>query len=171
MSLPPVAQETCLRSVQALKKIEMIADYIRNAALYHGLGPGLGKALRYLAGTDFSNSTPGRVDLDGDSVYAVISQYTTRPASDARWEAHRKYIDVQYLAAGREKVAVADMPALRPFSDYDETNDIQFFEGAGWEFPLNGRTFAIFFPHDAHIPGIADGAPAMVKKVVVKVRV
>ena len=39
----------------------MIADYIRNTALYHGLGPGLGKALRYLAETDFSNSTPGRV--------------------------------------------------------------------------------------------------------------
>ncbi len=149
----------------------MIADNIRNAALYYGMGPGFEKALRYLAETDFSRCAPGRVDLDGNALYAVISEYTTKPVSDASWETHRKYIDLQYLAAGREQIAVADLQALTPAADYDETKDCQFFRGSGWNLPLNGGTFAVFFPHDAHMPGIADGAPAMVRKVVVKIRV
>ena len=151
----------------------MIADHIRNAVLYHGMSLRLKKALCYLAETDFSRIAPGKVELDGSDLYATIMEYATKPVSEARWEAHRKYIDVQFLAAGRETIAVADLPTLNPAAAYDETKDFQLLEGPGWagSVSMKESMFAIFFPHDAHMPGIADGVPAPVKKVVVKVRV
>lgn len=149
----------------------MITDHIRNAALYYGLGPRLGQALRYLAETDFSRMAPGKIELDGSNLYAVISEYTTKPLSEGTWEAHRKYIDVQFLASGQEQIGVSALPELKPVATYDETKDFQLLEGAGWSFILKERAFAIFFTHDGHMPGIAVNAPALVKKIVVKVRV
>ena len=148
----------------------MIADHIRNAALYYGMSPRLAKALRYLAETDFSRIAPGKVDLDGADLYAMISEYTTKPVAETKWEAHRKYIDVQFLVTGQEGIAVADLPTLKPAAPYDEAKDFQLLEGSGWSLSLKAHMFAIFFPHDAHMPCIAEGAPAPVRKVVVKVR-
>ena len=61
------------------------------------------------------------------------------------------------------------MTTLSPLDDYDEERDIQFFAGTGDLFKIEGM-FAVFFPHDAHMPSLAvQGAgEQVVKKMVIK---
>ena len=41
--------------------------------------------------------------------------------------------------------------------------------GQGDVVTLTGGTFALLFPHDAHMPRLALGAPEPVKKIVIKI--
>ena len=68
----------------------MIMDTIRNAALYKGIDPKLWKALEYLARTDFEEMAPGRYDIEGNNIYALVQQYETKPRGKDVWEAHRR---------------------------------------------------------------------------------
>ncbi|MFA5043466.1 MAG: YhcH/YjgK/YiaL family protein [Kiritimatiellia bacterium] len=149
----------------------MIVDLIKNAALYKGLDGGIRTALEYLAKTDFATMTPGRHDLEGNSVYALVQQYITKPMEQGLWEAHRRYIDVQYVAKGIESMGYAPIGNLKETRAYAPKNDYALFAGTGDFVTARAGTFAIFFPEDAHMPCIAGGTPAPVRKVVVKVAV
>ncbi len=148
----------------------MIVDQLKNAPLYRGLSPNIAKALDYLAAHDFSAIAPGRYDIDGDAVFALVQRYDTKPRDQGVWEAHRRYIDVQYLAAGTETLGYAPIDALAEAQPYRDEKDVLLLAGEG-DFVTGGPgTFCIFFPHDAHMPCLAHGEPAAVLKVVVKVR-
>lgn len=54
-----------------------------------------------------STPEPGVVEIDGKNIYAQIIDLTTRPAEENRPEVHRRYIDIQYLAWGEEKIGIA----------------------------------------------------------------
>lgn len=56
-----------------------------------------------------------------------------------------------------------------PEADYDADKDISFYPGLAESYiPVKPGMFAIFFPQDAHAPGVS---PDGVKKVIVKVLV
>ncbi|MBO9608715.1 MAG: YhcH/YjgK/YiaL family protein [Paenibacillaceae bacterium] len=156
----------------------MIIDNIRNAAMYSGLGVGLGKALAYLRETDWSDKEPCKYAIDGDNVYALVQQFSLLPQSEGKWEAHRKYIDVHYMVEGKERVAYAPVDSLEVYRDYDETADYMLLRGGGSTnvttgentIVVNPGTFLIFRPEDAHMIGIAVDVPKPIKKIVVKVR-
>ena len=114
---------------------------------------------------------PGRHELDGDKVFALVQQYQTKPLAEGKWEAHRKYIDVQYVAAGVEKIGWAPVSRLKVTELYDETKDVAFYTGKGDFVTVPAGWFVILFPEDAHMPSIAVDAPSPVTKVVVKVKV
>ena len=84
----------------------MIVDRIENAELYTALSPRIAMALRALRDTDLATREVGRYELDGDRVFALIHRYETKPVEKGIWEAHRKYIDVQYVARGDEQKGV-----------------------------------------------------------------
>ena len=149
----------------------MIIDRIDNAPLYVGLGKRIAAALEYLRQTDFARLAPGRYDLDGDNVYALVQEYTTKPRDKGRWEAHRRYIDVQYLAAGIERIGYANAQRLTVTEAYDAAKDALFLEGEGDFLLMRPGMFMMLAPEDAHMPGLAAAAPAPAKKVVVKVLV
>jgi YhcH/YjgK/YiaL family protein len=149
----------------------MVIDTLANAATYASVHPGIEKALGYLASRDFSRVEPGRYDIDADNCFALVQRYYTRPIETGRWEAHRKYIDVQYVAVGCERMGYADLDALTVAEGYDESKDATMLEGEGSFFLARQGTFAVFYPRDAHMPGIAVGKVGPVVKVVVKVRV
>lgn len=148
----------------------MVADIIEHASLYYDLSPGIKTALKYLACTDLLAAEPGRHELD-DGCFALVQDYTTAPREQKRWEAHRKYIDVQYIANGVEAVGYAACTELRAVEAYNEAGDIGWFEGEGSFINACAGAFVILFPHDAHMPGAALGSPGPVRKVVVKVPV
>jgi YhcH/YjgK/YiaL family protein len=148
----------------------MVMDSLRNANLYYGLGPRLEAALRALAGK-LPNNPVGRYELLGSEVYADVQVYVTQPQAQCRWEAHRKFIDVQYVSEGVERVAVAPLEAMTESVPYDAARDVAFYTGDGPTLPLKAGGFMIFFPQDAHMPRIADGTSGTVRKVVVKVAV
>jgi len=146
----------------------MIIDQLQNAEQYYGLGTGIEAALRYLQQTDFKNVAPERYDIDGDRVYAMVQEYDAKPKAEGFWEAHRKYLDVQYVAAGVEHMGYAAVATLQA-GPYEEDKDFIKLEGDGEFFLLREGYFCILAPQDAHMPGMAVGQSAPVKKVVVKV--
>jgi biofilm protein TabA len=149
----------------------MIIDHIHNAGTYEKVGERIAEGLKYLAGTDFSNMPNGKVEIRGQELYAMVMSYDTKARDAGKWEAHRKYIDIQYVVNGSEKVGFCDVADMTIAQAYDKEKDCAIFKGTGDFVTLSAGTFAVFFPHDAHMPGIAEGAPASVKKVVVKVAV
>lgn len=155
----------------------MIIDRIDNAGLYAVLGEGIAKALAYLQKTDFAGMEPGRYDIDGNRVFALLQEFTLRPQSEGKWEAHRNYIDVHYIVSGKERLAYAPVDSLEVYRAYDETEDYMLLRGGGSTNVVTAGntivavpgTFLVFRPEDAHMVGIAVDTPKPVRKVVVKV--
>jgi len=150
----------------------MIVDRLENASLYLGLGPRIADALRYLQATDCSKLEVGKVLIQGDQLFALVQDNTTKPREQGVWEAHHKYVDVQFVASGVEEMGYANIHTLTVKQPYDEKLEYALFAGAGSFVTVPAGSFAIFFPEDGHIPGCAAGGqPASVRKVVVKVAV
>ena len=148
----------------------MILDRIENATMYEGLCERLAAGLRYLAQTDFAAADLGRVDIAGDEVFALIQRYQTKPLAEGRWEAHRRYIDIQYVAAGAEQIGVGDVSGMEVIEPYDADKDLVFFAGDGQFVTASAGMFCVLAPHEAHMPMIvASSSPAEVTKVVIKV--
>jgi len=148
----------------------MVIDHIRNADAYRDLGPGIAAALDYLANTDFTKVESGRHEL-ANGLYAVIQRYETAPRDGKKWEAHKKHIDVQFIAEGSERIGYVDVTRLQPLTEYDAANDEMFLAGDGDFLHLTQGTFAIFYPEDAHMPKVTLDGRSEVRKVVVKVPV
>lgn len=89
----------------------MIYDTLEHAGQYRGLSGNLAKALDYLTGTELETVEAGRVEIDGERVFALFQSYETKPEND-RPEAHRKYIDIQYLIEGEELIGVAPLASM-----------------------------------------------------------
>jgi len=149
----------------------MVVDNLQNASLYFGLHKNFQLAFEYLQKTDFSQVENGKYELDGENVFAIVNRYETHFAEELKWEAHRKYIDIQFVSKGFEQIGIEDINEVPPLTEYDEENDVRFFIGGGNHFPLIEKTFAIIFPHEVHKPGIAITKKSEVLKVVIKVKV
>jgi YhcH/YjgK/YiaL family protein len=153
----------------------MILDRLENAGLYRPLGPLIAAALDYLRRTDFSQMSPGRHELDADRLFVIVQRYRPKPLDQIVWEAHRQYIDIQYLAAGTERMGYLPLgDGLRVRQPYDPSKDAILFDADGQLFTVSAGNFAIFAPCDVHAPGLATGLPedsAEVCKVVMKCRV
>lgn len=133
----------------------------------------LAKALRFLADSDAAGGPDGRVEIDGEDCFALLSNYETEPWDSKRPEAHAKYVDVQYLAKGTEVIGVApNDPALLPLEDCLEERDIAFYPTVANERPVTllPGDFLILFPGEFHRPGCQAGETCRVRKVVVKIR-
>ena len=146
----------------------MIYDTLENAENYYGVSPRLAEALKILSDTDFSQLENGRHDIDGENIFMNISQYETKTENNHP-EAHKKYIDIQYLISGTELVGVAPLAAMEEVYDPKKGSDCILYTGKTEPLTLGNGTFMILFPQDAHAPGIAVGQPETVRKAVVKV--
>lgn len=146
-----------------------IATLDRDAA---ALPENIRKGLEFLATTDITALPAGRVDIDGDRLFALIQDYQTAPKADKRPESHARYIDIQYMASGREVIGYAPLAGNNPVAEnLFESRDIQFFTTVADEtdLVLGVGAYAVFYPTDIHRPGCAAGEPANVRKVVVKI--
>ena len=146
----------------------MIIDQLANARCYFGLGARYAEAFGYLLRTDFGSLAPGRYEIDGADVFALVQAYDTKPRAQGFWEAHRRYSDIQYVVSGVEQMGFASLAHLQA-GDYDAAKDFVPAQGAVEVVTVRAGSFALFMPQDAHIPGLSLDAPQAVKKVVVKV--
>lgn len=147
----------------------MICDHIRNAHTYGGLGDGIRHGLEFLARTDIGALPEGRHDIDGDRVFAIVSDYVSRTPESAFWEAHQACIDIHYVHSGVERVACGDLADFET-DPYDTERDLTVARGAAAQLiELRPGSFAILFPHDVHMPGLTANVASAVRKVVVKV--
>lgn len=146
----------------------MILDVIQHSARYAGLHEGFAEALAYLSGTDWGSAPPDLTVSLGGGVKLTRAAGAGRGRSAARLEAHRQFIDIQYVLGG------VDLMGWRALSDcrrvavpYDPAQDLVFFaeRPRAW-LPVPAGCLVIFFPEDTHAPLAGAGA---VDKVVVKV--
>jgi YhcH/YjgK/YiaL family protein len=149
-------------------------DAIQFATQYHLNQPYWDKAFAFLKEQNLQTIKVGRYNIEGDNgdkVYAMVSEDPSKNFDKTNWESHRKFIDLQYVIRGEEKMgkaAVASATVTRP---YDETKDVANYSAEGKIYTVPEGTFILFFPSDAHRPNITPGGNKVVKKIVVKVRV
>ena len=146
----------------------MILDTIQNADLYKSLDANLSLGLEYLQNTDFSSLEMGKYQIKGDEVFAILQTYDTKEECDCRLEAHKKYVDIQYMVSGNEIMGVVPF-ANQEISEDLPNNDVTFYKGTGAPILVKEGSFTIFFQTDVHAPGIKAGASGKIVKVVVKV--
>lgn len=150
----------------SINKREFAVSYFKNKERWD-------KAFSFLKNTDLSKLEAKRYDIDGDNLYASVSEYVTKNEETTNFEAHRKYIDIQYVISGKEIMNVAPLSNVKDLIDkYDDAKDIEFFSVSKIvKYSATPDKFFIFFPSDAHRPGLKDGVNAPVKKVVLKLKV
>jgi biofilm protein TabA len=150
----------------SINKREFAISFFKNKTRWE-------KAFRFLKDNDLTKLEPKRYDIDGDNLYATVSEYTTKNEEITNYEAHRKYIDIQYVIKGKEIMNIAPIASVKDIvTPYDETKDIEFVTIAKKvNYMASTDNFFIFFPGDAHRPGLKDGINAPVKKVVIKLKV
>ena len=131
------------------------------------------EALLYLKETDILSLAPGRYDICGDLVYALVQDIETCSKKTKKPEVHREYIDIQYVVTGEECIGYCSLDnSLLPVISKPD-NDIYFFtDNLALENFVNLRAgdFCIFFPYDIHRPGCISKASGKVRKVVVKLK-
>ena len=150
----------------------MIIDLLKNAHLYYSLGARFKTAFEYLQKTDFTKLEKGKYEIDGENIFAIVNEYDTIDASTEQMESHKKYIDIQYIVYGAERIGHELLQQQVPSKAYDEEKDFMLFgEAPAFFSVLEQGMFAIFFPHDLHMPNLKIDGPQPVKKVVMKVAV
>ena len=146
----------------------MIKDNVRNSALYEGINPGFPIAFAFIKEVIASPKEVGRYDLE-KGVFAFVQSYDSKPAENCKIEAHKKYIDIQFVLKGKELFGVADLATQTLYEDRFEEKDVAFYHGEVDLLTLIDGDFVILFPEDAHRPQQGDGSH--VEKIVVKVPV
>ena len=149
----------------------MILDQLAHTAPYERLHRDFSSAFAFLRRADLASLAAGRHAIDGDRLYALVQDYETRPLADGLLEVHRRYIDIQCVVSGEELIGYAPLAGQAVAEEYVEAKDIAFLRGPADPLVLRAGHFAIFFPHDAHMPGRTAGVPAKVHKIVLKVAV
>lgn len=151
----------------------MILDTLKNADKYYKLNGDLKKAFEFLRANKLEELESGRYEIEKDDVYAMVQAYTTSSDNEVKWEAHKKFIDIQYVIEGTEVIGWMPTDKLTVKEEYAAEKDITFYnEVERWtKCALNAGEFAIFFPEDGHKPCCSFEKPLPVKKVVVKVRI
>lgn len=151
----------------------MILDRLDHSGHYAPLGERFAAGFAYLRGTDLANLPDVRYDIDGKRVFAIVQTYRAKPQAQGRWEAHRDHADIQLVVSGAERMGVTAIEGMTVETPFDAEKDVEFFAGDTKHekfFEVNAGEFAVFFPHDVHMPSLATETPQTVKKVVIKVR-
>lgn len=129
------------------------------------------KALVYLKEHDFTIMEPGRYEIQGNEIYAQLMDAKTAEASEKRPEAHVKYLDVQFLVSGKERLGYAPNTGKSEIDEQFDDRDVIFYKTVEHENFVDSvpGCFCVFFPEDIHRPNVASGEPMTVRKVVIKV--
>jgi YhcH/YjgK/YiaL family protein len=146
----------------------MITDNITNAHLYANLTPRIKRAFEYTQQADLLGMALGHYELDGKNLYVIVQEYSSKLKEQGRWEAHRHYIDLQYIVQGIERMGYARLGRLQQ-GDYNPDKDFLALSGEGDFVTLQSGDFMLLWPEDGHMPGIAVESPVYVKKAVVKI--
>ena len=147
----------------------MIIDSLENAHLYEGLHERFPAAFAFIRSLNLSTLEVGKYEIDGRNIHAAVSEKEGVAESDAKFEAHDQYIDIQVCPAGRETLGWRPRKECTQVKvPYNEEKDVTFFsDRPSTYFDLHEGHFAIFYPGDVHAPMIGEGP---IKKLVIKIK-
>ena len=150
----------------------MIYDKIDNLEIYACISEDIRCGLEWLRDVN-PDIEKGVYELS-PRVKAIVSEYTTKKVNENGFEAHRDYIDIQYLISGSEKICCLPLAYLKETKAYNAEIDAAFYvedDVKPLETLIGNGFFAVFFPQDGHKPGVNVVKSIMVKKVIVKVQI
>jgi YhcH/YjgK/YiaL family protein len=149
----------------------MILDSIDHCKRYTGTGPLFEKAFDHILKTDFTKLPLGKYNIEGDDLFVILMEYETKSPSDCVMENHKKYVDIQFMVRGEEFIGITTYNGQVPTTPYDETKEAAFYQKDYQSLiRLQQNHFAVFFPHDLHMPCIKIENTEIVRKAVYKLR-
>ncbi|CAM6271672.1 MULTISPECIES: YhcH/YjgK/YiaL family protein [Citrobacter] len=133
----------------------------------------LREAIEHIKAHVSETTEKGKHDIDGNRLFYLISEDMTEPFEKRRAEYHARYLDIQIVLKGQEGMTFSTLPAGTPETDWLAEKDIAFLPEGEQEKTviLNEGDFVVFYPGEVHKPLCAVGAPAQVRKAVVKLLV
>ena len=154
----------------------MITGNVNHLELLPYLPAQLKQAIQHVMANFNADSALGKFVVDGENQFVMIFNDSTSPAEERRQELHGKYLDIQIVLAGQEKMVFSNLAAPQGRAEWLEGKDIAFLplEQQGLEeksFIMNAGDFVVFYPGELHKPMCAVGENAPVKKAVVKILV
>jgi YhcH/YjgK/YiaL family protein len=154
-------------------KQRMIVDRIENAYLYSRIPSQIGTVLKILSSREISSMTEGKHEIEGNKVFYLVQKYSTKPRNEGQMEAHKKYIDIQYVLNGQESIFVENIAACKLVSAYNEEDDAAMYEvpKSFSEIYMSKGMFCILFPQDSHLACRTTANESKVHKIVFKVAV
>ena len=135
---------------------------------YAAVIPGLEEAVEVMAAV--TDLTPRTIPLSGNN-RIIIQSYNTKLPSEGRPEAHREFLDIQYVVEGEECMGWAPVDSLTLDGEFNTGSDIGFYTGHVDMIRIGAGKCYVVFPEDAHMPGIAVADPKACVKMVVKLKV
>lgn len=149
----------------------MIYDNLSNIELYKGLTIDIYEGLVFLkhANKDMANG----VYQISSRVKAIVSEYETKVQNEIGFEAHKKFVDIQFLLKGEERIGFLPIEKLTETKPYSELVDAAFYTTCiqPQEMIIGNGYFAVFFPQDGHMPQLCAANQETVKKVVIKIEI
>ena len=152
----------------------MIVSDLSHISRQAALSPALKKALDFLRSPHLPALPDGKVEIDGERVFALVQRFATKWVATPKFESHKKYIDIQFIVSGEEIIGWAPAELMDITAAYDADKDISFgtvAKGQWTPVHLQAGQMAILYPEDGHAPKMALRKPSTVMKVVVKVGV
>ena len=152
----------------------MIVSDLNHISRQAALSPNLQKAIDFLRSPDLQTLPDGRVEIDGERVFALVQRFATKWVATPKFECHEKYIDIQFILSGDEIIGWAPTERMEITAAYEAGKDIGFGTVAKGEWTpvhLHAGQMAILYPEDGHAPKMALRNPSKVMKIVVKVEV
>ncbi|WP_282937923.1 YhcH/YjgK/YiaL family protein [Paenibacillus sp. RC67] len=130
------------------------------------------RGIEYIRSTDFSSLPLGKYEIEGNLMFALLQEATTKNWEQQRPESHRTHTDIQFLLSGEEVIRVAPLSEEAVISEESfDTKDIAFYDKVGAESSLVLRpgSFAVFYPGDIHRPCCSAAQEQPIRKVVIKI--
>lgn len=149
----------------------MIFDSIANIGQYAGVHHRFKQVIEFLNSNDASQLEPGKYEIDGTHLFALVQQYETKLKDNSIWEAHKKYFDIQYIVKGEELMGHAPIAFTEVTTPYKDDSDYALFAANGSYILVPEGYFTFFAPQDVHMPCVAVSEPASVKKIVFKLEI
>lgn len=151
----------------------MIIDKTENCKLYAPLSEKLAKAFEIISDPAIGTKEDGKYEIDGSDLFYIVMHYETKPLAKGVIEAHKKYVDVQFVADGAEVMGYTPLDGLQIEQPYDAEGDAVLYKAPAdmTALKVNKGMFCIFWPEDGHMPGCHETTAAKVCKVIVKIRI
>ena len=111
----------------------------------------------------------GRYDIT-DGVFAIVQRYQSIKFEDAKFESHKDYIDIQYIAKGYESFGQAYVEDCTLTESYPN-DDLYFYNmpKVYTQVTLRPGDLVVVPPEEAHQPRVLYKNSEEVVKVVIKV--
>jgi len=146
----------------------MVLDHLENCVFCLPLNAGFEKAFAFLSRPGLKDLPPGKYEIDGERIFAIVVNEPGRDRESSALEIHERYVDIQYVLGGTDEMGWKPRSlCAAPAGDYDPKKDAQFFNDRPdtW-MPVRAGSFAVFFPQDAHTAMVSEG---IIHKVIIKV--